>query len=350
MQYYNQYQMPQSPMPAPVYQQAAYSNTYPTEFYQLRPDDVVILYSLEKYMEKRGFTPETVRPDEYMRLYESTRDVFYSDIVQRLTRVIPYVNYADEDNEQAKALRNSLYHHMRNPYFLDLMMRQLYQENNLEANGFIGAFLCEAATAYYNEMKMKDELETSELKDKSKKDKGDKDEKTPPPKKSNFDENIMQQMYNAALSLLRGKFEYVKSQCVGMDSGDAIAVAAKLAMNNELTLKELIKSNLPLTADILQNDSKIGPYPQNIITAALHLKKADYAKLSVNQTKFVDSLTKWVYSTLERWGPMEALNFLTSAYRTSMPGDAVKDKLIQLKDCGTQYQNLLQVVRVMKLN
>ena len=214
----------------------------------------------------------------------------------------------------------------------------------------MASFLCKAAQMYLEEMRKLDEAEVTEV-PKTKKDKDGKEEKVPtPPKKSHIDENIIASMYQAAMQLLSGKYEYVKNRCIGIEQGDALAIAAYLSMNNELTVKELIKSDLPLTAELFQNDQKIGPQPGNIIAAALHLQKADYAKLSVNQTKFVDSLTKWVYSRLDALPPTACLEYLVSVYNTAAPGDVVKTNLIQLKDCGTQYPQLIQVVRALKMN
>lgn len=359
MQYMNsQFGMPQYSVPNTGYSQA-YSNTVSTEFYQIRPDDQIICISLEDYLAKKGYSPSNVRPEEWVRIYESARDIFYSDIVQRLTRVIAYINYASVNDDRAEGLRNGLSHHMRNPYFINLMLRQLQQENNLVANGFVGAFLCKAAQQYMNEMRKKDEEETPVTTVTSKpkvgrpstKDKDEPEVKTStPPKKSNVDENVIASMYNAAMTLLHGKYEYVRSCCVGIEQGDALAIAAFLAMNNELTLKEIIDSNLPLTAELLQNDQNIGSDPGNLIAAALHLQKSDYAKLSVNQTKFIDSLTKWVYSRLEGLEPSACLQYLVGVYHSIAPGDTIKSNLIQLKDCGTQYPQLIQVVRAMKLN
>lgn len=349
MFYNQQYPMgPQSAMPMPVYQQAC-ASTVSTEFYQIRPDDTVILYSLEKYLANKGYTPQNLRPDEWIRMYESSRDIFYSDIVQRLTRVIPYINYASEDDDVAKGLRHSLAHHMRNKYFIDLMMKQLYQENNPVANGFIGAFLCKAVEIYINEMHAKDELEVTEVKS-TKKDKDKDKDKVEPPKKSNVDDSIIAMMYNAAKALLSDKYVYVKNQCLNIGDGDALAIAAYLAMNNELTVKELIRSDLPITADLLQNDVTIGKDPGNIISAALKLQKADYAKLSVNQTKFVDSLVTWIYERLDALQPTACLEYLVCVYGTSQPADVVKPYLIQLKDCSTKYPQLKQVTRALKIN
>jgi len=353
--YSNSYMNPQyaMPQPVPVYQQA-YNKTMPTEFYQVRDDDRIVLLSLDEYLAQRGYTPQNVRPEEWVRIIDVAGDAFYSDIVQRLTRLFPFINYADENDDRARGLKNSLYHHMRNPRFINLMMKQLYQENNAKANGYAGAFLCKAAERYLRDMKELDDAEVTAVPKTTKKDEKGKETKvpTPPaaPKKTHLDENVAASMYNAAMQLLNGKYQYVKNRCVGIEDGDALAIAGYLSMNNELTLKGLIQCDLPLTAELLQNDSTIGPDPGNIIAAALHLQKADYTKLSVNQTKFIDSLTKWVYSRLDSLAPTACLEYLVSVYRTSAPGDVVKTNLIQLKDCGTQYPQLIQVVRALKMN
>lgn len=341
------YAMPQAnmPMPVPAYQQA-YNTTSPTEFYQVRDDDKVILLSLDEYLARQGYTPNNVRPEEWVHIIDAAGDVFYSDIAQRLTRVASYINFAPEDDDKARGLMHSLAHHVRNPRFIAIMMKQLHQENNPEANGFIGAILITAAEMYVQEMRKLDEADKPEV-EKTKKDK----EKAPEtPKKTHLDENIVASMYDAALQLLSSKYEYVKNQVIGIGKGDALAIAAYLAMNNELTVKDIIKTDLPLTADLFENDARIHSNPGNVIAALLHLQKAEYAKLSVNQTKFLDTLTKWVYARLDALPPTACLNYLVQVYHTSAPADVVKTNLIQLKDCGPQYPQLYQVVRALKLN
>ena len=130
------YPMLQNQMPVPVYQQA-YNRTMPTEFYQVRNDDKIILLSFEQYLAHQGYTPNNTRPEEWVRIVESAEDIFYSDIAQRLTRIFPFINYGNPDDDKVKGLTNSLAHHLRNPRFISIMMKQLYQENNSESNGFI---------------------------------------------------------------------------------------------------------------------------------------------------------------------------------------------------------------------
>ena len=325
--------------------------SYPmgSTFYQVRDDDRIVLLSLDEYLARQGYTPSTVRPDEWVRIVESAGDIFYSDIAQRITRIIPYINFAPIDDDKAKGLQNSLAHHMRNPRFVSIMMKQLYQENNPEANAFVGAFLVSSAEIYATDMKKLDEADQAPKVESVKKDK-EKDKTPEPPKKSHRDDNVLASMYQAAMQLLSDKYEYVMNSVIGIAKGDALAVAAYLAMNNAYTVKALLKTNLPLTADIFEKDMKISSNPGNIIAALLTLPKADYLKLSGNQQKFMDTLIKWVYTRLDALPPTACLNYLVQVYHTSAPADVVKPYLIQLKDCGTQYPQLYQVVRALKLN
>lgn len=343
------YAMPQNnAMFTPVYQQAM---MYAIPQYQIREDDKIILLSLDQYLSHQGYTPNNVRPDEWVRIIESAGDIFYSDIAQRLTRVIPWVNYAPEGDDRAVGLQNSIEHHMRNPRFVAILMKELYQENNHEANAFIGATFVTAAESYAAEMKKLDEAEATAVVDKTKKDKDGKETKTPePPKKSHRDDNVIASMYGAAMRLLSDKYEYVKNTVLGIDTGNALAIAAYLAMNNEYGVKCLLKSDIPLTSDLFENDPTIHANPGRVIAGLLKLKKADYAKLTVNQQKFLDTLVKWVYVRLDTISPSACLEYLRGVYQSGAPADLVKGNLIQLKDCGPQYPQLSQVIKALNLN
>ena len=342
------YAMPQNnAIFTPAYQQAMSASPQ----YQIREDDKIILLSLDEYLAHQGYTPKNVRPDEWIRIIESAGDIFYSDIAQRLTRVIPWINYAPEEDDRRIGLQHSIEHHMRNPRFVAILMKELYQENNQEANAFIGAFFVTAAESYVSEMKKLDEADAASTIEKTKKEKDGKETKVPePPKKSHRDDNIVASMYGAAMRLLSDKYEYVKNTVLGIDTGNALAIAAYLAMNNQYGVKCLLKSNLPLTSDLLENDPKIHVNPGRVIDGLLKLKKADYVKLTVNQQKFLDTLIKWVYVRLDTLQPSACLEYLRGVYQTSAPADLVKGNLIQLKDCGPQYAQLSQVTKALNLN
>lgn len=338
--------MPQNSM-MPTYQPQQVCDTF-SNCYQVRDDDRVVLLSLEEYLAHQGYTPNNVRPDEWVRIVESAGDVFYSDIAQRITRIIQYINFAPEDDDKAIGLQNSIVHHMRNPRFVSILMKQLYQENNREANAFVGSTFVAAAEIYANDMKKLDEADAKASVEKVEKD--GKKKEAEPPKKSHRDDNVLANMYQAAMTLIGDKYEYVVRSVVGIAKGDALGVASYLAMNNALTIKGLLKTNLPLTSDLLENDVVIHNNPGNVIAALLTLQKSDYLKLTANQQKFMDTLVKWVYARLDAIPPTACLEYLVRVYHTSAPADVVKTNLIQLKDCGTQYPQLYQVVRALKLN
>jgi len=308
--------------------------------------DIVVLQSLESYMASRNVTPNTVRQDEYLRFYETCRDTFYSDIAQRTSRIVAFINSKPETDDQAKALKLALCQHMRDPIFLQILTKQMERENNPVSRGLVGSMICAAIAQYREEMERKDKLDAEAAKANKK-----KDEKVEPVK-SNLDENVCVQMSNVAMNLLGEVYAYVDRNCVGLGVGDKIAIAAYLAMGNELTVSSLIDSDLPITADILNepmltHDNDRLP---RVYAGILRLQKADYVKLSVNQTKFVESLTKWIYDRLNSLDMNLCLQLLVYAYGSAFPADYVKTCLIQTKDCGTQYPNLLQVTRSMKLN
>ena len=322
------------------------STTTPWAQYGIRNDDLLITLSLEKYMEMRGYTPNTVRPEEWVRLYESISDNFYSDIIQRLNRVIPYINYMsqiDPKEDTSYGMKISLYHHFRNSRFMTILMSYLSKVNDNELSASVGAMLCDAAAYYVTEMKKLDE-EDAEAAKKDKKDKKDAE-----PKKSHLDDNVVASMYTAAQRLLAGPYSYVKNNYPGLTDGEQLMIAAYLVMNNEVAVKNLIACDLPLTADLFEKYTPIKNYPGPIIAAILNLEKADYSKLSVNQEKFVNTLEKWVFSRLDALVPSDCFDYLTRVYGTYQPADKIKTKLIQIQDCGTQYPQLFTVAKAFKL-
>jgi hypothetical protein len=306
--------------------------------------DVVVLSPLEKYMESRGVTPSTVRQDEYLYYYEKCRDAFYSDIAQRTSRIVAYINKVDENDDKGNALKLALCKHMRNRDFINILRKQLKVENNNVVNGLVGAFICEAVRAYQEECAKLDAADAEAAKDAKK-----KDDKATAPLKSHVDPEIMEMMLSAGRDLLAPYYSYVQSKCINMQDGHVLAIAALLAMGTEETVPAIIESDIAVTADILNcplidNDSMT-----HIVTGVLRMQKADYVKLSVNQTKFVESLIKWLYKKLDSMMMDQCLTLLVFAYGSCVPTDYAKTCLIQLKDCGTQYPNLRQVAISLKL-
>jgi hypothetical protein len=313
--------------------------------------DMIILIPLDKYVKQRygpeysSGSPRFTSPEEYVRFVDGCRNIFYSDIVQRTTRVIAYINKCDENDDKGNALKQALCMHMRSPEFMQLLVKQLAYENNPYGNAIVGAFICEACRAYQEDMKKADEADAEMAKANKK-----KDDKATAPLKSHVDPEIVDMMFATAKNLLGPFVSYVQNKCIGMNDGHVLAVAALLAMSSENTVPALIESDIPVTADILNCPLITDQGMSHICTGVLRLQKADYVKLSVNQTKFVESLTKWIYARLNAIDPTECLKILTYAYGSANQPEFVKSCLIQPKDCGTQYQNLKTVAAAMKIN
>ena len=306
--------------------------------------DIVVLTSLEKYMASRDITPDKVRQGEYLHYYEKCRDAFYSDIAQRTPRIVAYINKVSADDDRGNALKLALCNHMRNRTFMEILMRYLAPEKNNVVNGLVGAFICEAVRLYQEDCEKKDKVDAEAVNELRKK--GDK---SVPPPKSNIDPEIMEMMLSAGRNLLAPYYSYVQSKCINMQDGHILAIAALLAMGTEDTVPAIIESDIAVTADILncpllENDSM-----SHIVVGVLRMQKSDYVKLSVNQTKFVESLIKWLYKKLDSMMMDQCLQLLVFAYGSCAPSDYVKTCLIQLKDCGTQYPNLRQVAVSLKL-
>lgn len=67
--------------------------------------DTIVLEPLEKYMRDRGIVADKLRPDIYLQSYSDCRDYFYSDIAQRASRIIGYINSAPENDDAANAFK-----------------------------------------------------------------------------------------------------------------------------------------------------------------------------------------------------------------------------------------------------
>jgi len=307
--------------------------------------DIVVLQSLESYMNARNVRPDNTRPDEYLRYYQDASNVFYSDIVQRTPRLVAYINSAPEADDKASAFKIALAHHMRDKNFMTLLEKQLAHDNNEFANALVGSFVCEALRMYFEDMKKLDD-EANETAKAEKK----KDDKAQAPLKSHVDPETVESMMSLGKLLLKKHCAFVQSKFVKMSDSDVIAVASLLAMGNDSVAYALLDSDIAVTADVfdcplLTNDQL--PY---LYAGILRLKKADWVKLSVNQTKLVESMTKWIYNRLNCMDPTLCLQLLVWVYGSVSPAEYVKTCLIQPKDCGSQYPNLKQVAISLKIN
>ena len=300
----------------------------------INDSDRIVLNSVESYLQSLG-TPLPTSPQEKLCIMQQARDVLYSDIIQRVPRIAAYIIQSNiEEDQIAKGLYTALCKHVIDPVFVQLLMQYLSQRNNAEENGVVGALL----TKIMNKL-VEDRRVTTKTKEVVTEKKSDKDKTTvvKPAEEVNMDD--IKHIYDAIQCLLGSTASIIATRCGNITVSESIAVAACIVKNNEDTIKEIIASDLPVRAQIFD----IVQDPSNIIKAALNLNKADYTKLTTNQSNFIETLKKWVYEKLNVIPTQTAYQFCVAAYGSIKPD--VSMKLIQIKDCGTRYSNLLAVAK-----
>lgn len=291
----------------------------------MHPGDVTFLDTVESYLKKVGL-PANVSPQEKLVIYDQYRDSLYSYDVQCLPRVADKIINSDLDvDNEARALWVAFSHHVMDPIFTSFMMQYLNSRQDYNLNGQIGSLISNVLNKY---------VEEHTEKDAKKKDK--KEESSVP----NFEE--IRHLEIALEDLLGANAMKIQVRCVNLTHPEALFIASCLAMNNKNTLKELINSDLSITADIF--DLLLDP--DNIIKASLTLLKADVpSKLTTNQTAFLESLKRWLFDKLDMipGGKVTLYQYLVGTYGSVKPD--VSPYYIQIKDCGGSKPNLLEVAK-----
>lgn len=293
---------------------------------RITDSDMIILQSVESYLKSIG-TPLNQSPQEKLFVTQQARDFLYSDIVRRLPRVAAYLLQADmETDTVAQGLNISLAKHAMDPVFINLLMQYLSTKNIAEENCITGAYLARIMNSWIDQ-----NVKTEKPK------KGDKTEEKTPEKDPL--EPIAHISW-AVDQLLGNIASIVATKCGNLNQFQSMAIAACLAMNNNDTIREILSSDLPITADVFD----VIKDPSNLIKSALLLEKTDIpAKLSTNQSAFMDSLVRWVYKKLNVIPTQSSYQFMVATYGTISVD--VSTKYINPKDCGTQYSNLLTVAK-----
>ena len=296
--------------------------------------DMIVLNSVESYLNSIG-TPVTRTPQEKLIVMQNARDMLYSDIVRRVPRLAAYILAADmEVDTYAQGLHASLSRHALDPVFINLLMQYLSKSNNREECCITGAYLVKIANRW---------IETNVKEEKPAK-KGDKAEAVEAAKNNKDPLEPIMHIMNAIKALLGGLASYVAVRCNNvLPENQNIAIAACIAMNNKDTIKEIIASDFPITADIFDVPELV-PDPSSLIRETLLLEQSEIpGKPSTNQQAFIDSLTRWVYKKLNEIPAQAIYSFLIATYKTNSP--KIDTKFINPKSCGTQYSNLLAVAK-----
>ena len=219
-------------------------------------------------------------------------------------------------------------------------MQYLSKRNNAEENAITGAYLAKVLNRWLeiNINKKVDKTPTTPTTTK----KGEK-ESTSSDVTTKPEANLEQVAHikNALNQLLGNITSIVSTKSPTLTYDQSLAIAACIAMNNGDTIKEIIASDFPVTADIFDIVSD----PSNIIKSALLLEKNDLPnKPTTNQTAFMESLKRWVYNKLNIIPTQTSYQFLVATYGSASSVN-VSTKFINPKDCGTMYSNLLTVAK-----
>lgn len=301
---------------------------------QVVDSDVVVLHSVESYVKTMGINTKNCSPEEALIITTSARDVLYSEISQRTARLVAYVMSSDlAENSTAKGINTALTNHFMDPVFVDILLQYLDKIKSPEENGIIGAYIAKIISSY-----IEDEMSSKGNKKKSKDDVETTTNETNSDSK-NINLESIQHLQKAASMLLQTNKSLVLTRLPNLTDAQAMAVAACISMNNADTISELVKSDLPITADVLNMLEE----PSEVIKSVLLMnnESAWGAKISTNQKQFIDSLKRWIYFRLNSIPTQTCYQFLVSVYG-NIKVDSNKYWL-KIKDCGNQYPNLLEV-------
>ena len=297
--------------------------------------DKIILHTVESYLMSNHHSMVNVSPGEKLTMETQARNWLYSEIVNRVPRVASYIMSADmETDTVAQGLFTALCHHSMDPIFINYLMNHLARANNAEENGIVGALLTQILNKQVETRTASATIDKSAKKN----DKGG-DKNTTPPANEPIKIPEIEHLESAVKVLLKTIIDVVQTRCPGLTEPAAMAISACLAMNNADTIPQIIASDLPVTAEIFNILSR----PDQIVYTALRLEKDEYLKPTQNQQEFINSLRRWVYKKLNEREPTEMYQYLVAVYGSVKPET---DKyLLQIKDCGTQFSNLLTVAK-----
>lgn len=294
--------------------------------------DKIILDSIESYIKRiYGNKMMTMNPQEQLMVNQHARDYLYSEDVVRFPRMAAYVlSHNIEEDTIAHGINLSISNLILDPVFIDTLMNYLARNNDAEENCVTGAYLTRLMSDWIKS-------NTVETKTTAKKKGEDATTESTAP-----DLEPIKHVKNAIWKLLGNIASMIQTRCANVDEFTAIALAADVAMNNASTISDIIASDQPVTADILD----VVADPRNFIQAILLLEQKDLpAKPTANQTAFIESLKRWVYNKLDKIPSQAAYQMMVATY--GLPsGVDVSTKFINPKSCGNQYPNLLAVSKI----
>jgi hypothetical protein len=301
---------------------------FKTHYVMTDPGDRILCENLESLMARQQL-PAGMPTAQYLYIEEMTRQNFYQEAIPRVPRVIQYIFQTDLDTDKdAQGLDFGIKKLLvYDGNFLNTLMTYLAQPNiSQDGIAAVGAYMVRIISDYAAAHPEED----------SKGKKADKEKKSAEPDAELEGINRINSKLGILLSNLVDK---VNINCPGLTEREALSVAAALAMQNQYTIPQLIQSNLPITASLLDiiRTGRNNEAFSVVIASAFLLEKKDYPKLTENQEKFIDSLSQYVYKLVNEKSETEIFSFLTCVYDT-MDGRNVKleNYIIDPRACGTQ--------------
>lgn len=291
-------------------------------------NDRIVLQSVQSYLAETTGTSFS-DPRDKMIATKNARDYLYSVIVQKVPRLAACCLDANmRDSEECKSIYRALSNHVMDPAFVNVLMQFLSdpQSASEEKNRYTGALLVKIMADKINERTASTETKSTK-----------KGEKAAEVEKPNFDD--LKHIRQAISVLLGTTSNIVSARCGNLNELEALAISSALVLNSVDTIREIIDSDLPITADLFD----IVDDPTELIKASLLLEKTQVPKLSSNQLSFMESLKRWVYGKLNNADSDQIWRFLIATYGSAKPD--VTKYYIQIKDCGNQYPDLLMLAK-----
>lgn len=304
----------------------------------------IVLHSVQSYMDARRI-PKSTSPTDNIIQENVYRQQLYSEIAEFMpTYAYHILSHTGDDDPFSKGIREALIHHIQDREFIDITLQYLNGLRDTDApkqRAMVGSLLTDLILRYMNTIpKAEDDGKKKDKKD-SKKEELSEAEQTALA--------IIEPARIAAANLLGGLTRTIQEACPELSDNDAIFIGGCMLMGTSLhpntaCIKNIYDANIPVTADIfniVRDDSETF---EAILSGALLLEASAFQKTGANQKAFIDSLKRWVYSTLDMvTDPVKLHTFLVRVYQ-SVQLD-VQTKLIKLNECGPTYPYLLNVAK-----
>ena len=304
--------------------------------------DALILDSVESYMQKCGVKLST-DPSDRINQIAAFRSNLYSKDVERMPVYAAYLLSTDnyETDGYAKGLYDAITHHVLDPEFINVLLEFLDRRTGNDAPKerlFVGALLIDIVLHFIHEHeKPKDAPSDSKKKSKDK----DKDEELI---LSDEDYRLIEPARNAALLLVGNIAKDVQGVCAELPDELAVIVGAAISVGGKSAIMKLLSLDIPITADVFDIVSDDREVFNSIMKEALLLEKADFTKVTENQKVFLDSLKRYVFTSLNAIeNPQRIYQFLIFAYGTQNPD--IQKYLIPVNVCGPSYGYLHLVAK-----